>query len=349
MNELNPQYMNRCFELAKKGLGKASPNPLVGAVIVNNSKIIGEGFHEKFGNAHAEVNAINSVENQELLKDSTLYVNLEPCSHFGKTPPCADLIIQKQIPRVVIANLDPNPLVAGKGIELLRQHGVEVFTNFLSEEGTKLNKRFFTFHLKKRPYIILKWAQTIDGFMDINRAEKNKKDKYWITNNELKLLVHKWRTEEDVVLVGANTVLNDNPKLNVREWIGKNPIRIILSKNEILNCNLNILDDTQSTIIFTSTDKKYEGDHTTTIFIPETSNFIETVLDYLYQIQIQSVIIEGGFEILNSFISSNIWDEAFVLVGNKMFINGLKSPIIKSNLVSIKTISQDKIIHYLNH
>lgn len=349
MIESEELFMLRCFELAIKGLANVSPNPMVGAVIVNNSKIIGEGYHEKFGGPHAEVNAINSVSNQDLLKNSTLYVNLEPCSHYGKTPPCVDLIIQKQIHKVVISNSDPNPIVAGTGIEKLRNAGVNVVTNCLSEQGKKVNKRFFKFHNDKRPYIFLKWAQTTDGFMDIQRHNPENKEKYWITNPELKQLVHKWRSEEDAILIGANTAINDNPKLNVREWKGKNPIRVILSKNEILNKDLNILDDSQTTIIFTSTNHKYEGNHTSTIYIPDSSNFLKTVLDYLYQTQVQSVIFEGGFEVINSFITLNIWDEAFVLVGNKTFQKGLKAPSIHSNPFSVKTISNDKIFHYINN
>lgn len=340
--------MHRCFELASKGIGEVAPNPLVGAVIVHDSKIIGEGYHQQYGKTHAEVNAIKSVKNHELLKKSTLYVNLEPCSHFGKTPPCSDLIIQKQIPRVVISNSDPNPLVSGNGIKKLQKHGIEVITNFLSKDGYNLNKRFFNFHTKKRPYIFLKWAQTLDGFMDIQRQNPANKEKYWITNSELKLLVHKWRSEEQAIMIGSNTAINDNPKLNVREWIGKSPTRIVIAKNELLPKHLNIFDNSQKTIIFTSIAGLSSNSNTSIIYIPENEMFIDAVLNHLYTLQIQSVIIEGGYELLNSLIISELWDEAIVLIGNKNFCTGLQAPILnRLPMMKIK-IENDTILYYKN-
>ena len=214
-------YMHRALELARNGAGKVSPNPMVGCVIVHNGTIIGEGWHQQFGGPHAEPNAIAAVNNQELLKDATLYVTLEPCAHFGKTPPCAHLIIEKQIPRVVVCNLDPNPLVAGKGIKLLKDAGIEVKTGILAQEGAFLNRRFFTYINHKRPFIILKWAETADGFV----ARENY-DSKWISNALSRKLVHKWRTEEDAILVGKNTALYDNPQLTSRDWEGKNPISV---------------------------------------------------------------------------------------------------------------------------
>ena len=234
----NEQYMRRCIELAHMGFGATVPNPMVGAVIVHQGKIIGEGYHCKYGEAHAEVNAVNSVEDKSLLSESTLYINLEPCTHFGKTPPCCDLIMQSHIPRVVIANVDPNPLVKGKGIEKLKNAGIEVTTDVLKAEGEELNKRFFSYYKKSRPYIILKWAQTGDGFMDIVRHPSQHLKPVWITTEEARILVHKWRSEEQAILVGTNTVFLDNPKLNVREWTGKDPIRILVDRTLRLPQNL---------------------------------------------------------------------------------------------------------------
>lgn len=349
MLELNEKHMLRCFDLASKGLGKVAPNPLVGAVIVYDSRIIGEGYHQQYGKAHAEVNAIKSVTNHELLKKSTLYINLEPCSHFGKTPPCSDLIIQKQIPRVVISNTDPNPLVSGNGIKKLQEHGIEVISDFLSQYGYDLNKRFFNFHTKKRPYIFLKWAQTLDGFMDIQRQNPANKEKYWITNSELKLLVHKWRSEEQAIMIGSNTAINDNPKLNVREWVGENPTRIILAKNEILPDHLHIFDNNQKTIIFTSLTNISSSSNASIINIPENEIFLDSILNHLYNLQIQSVIIEGGYELLNSLINSELWNEAFVLIGNKNFGTGLKAPILSQQPLTKMTIENDTILYYNNH
>lgn len=291
-------YMQRCLQLAALGLGKTSPNPMVGAVIVHNGKIIGEGYHHQCGQAHAEVNAINSVKNMELLKESTLYVNLEPCSHFGKTPPCADAIIRYGIPKVVIGSIDYHDKVNGAGVRKLREAGVEVVENVCEADCEDLNKRFFTFHQKQRPYIILKWAQTRDGFMDIDRSS-SETTTYWITNPALKVLVHKWRSEEDAIFVGYNTMRNDRPQLTTREYPGKDPQRFVMQRG---------------------TDIISELPYT-----PLSDNAKEAI-QQLYNLKIQSVIIEGGKKTLEKFLEIGLWDEARILVGNQCWGKGVKAP-----------------------
>ncbi|HBG69710.1 MAG: riboflavin biosynthesis protein RibD [Bacteroidetes bacterium GWF2_43_63] len=323
------QYMHRCHQLAENGFGKTEPNPYVGAVIVHQGKIIGEGFHERFGGPHAEVNAIASVFEKHLLKESTLYVNLEPCSHHGKTPPCADLIIQMGIPQVVVAMQDPNVLVSGNGIKKLRAAGIQVKTGILEEEAKWLNRRFVTFHTQKRPYIILKWAQTKDGFIDIDRSDPAaiQKDN-WITGPELKTLVHRWRTQEQAILIGYNTLVNDNPQLTVREWTGRNPQRILVA-DTLPDEHYNIFGNDQKTIVFNpiqnSITEKAEY-----IKLDFDKDLLKNILNGLFEKNISSVMIEGGRQILESFISSGLWDEARVLIGNKMFGKGLPAPVLKA-------------------
>ena len=291
-------YMQRCLQLAALGLGKTSPNPMVGAVIVHNGKIIGEGYHHQCGQAHAEVNAINSVKDTELLKESTLYVNLEPCSHFGKTPPCADAIIRYGIPKVVIGSIDYHDKVNGAGVRKLREAGVEVVENVCEADCEDLNKRFFTFHQKQRPYIILKWAQTRDGFMDIDRSS-SETTTYWITNPALKVLVHKWRSEEDAILVGYNTMRNDRPQLTTREYPGKDPQRFVMQRGT----------DVIAELPYTPLSEK-----------------AEEAIQQLYNLKIQSVIIEGGKKTLEKFLEIGLWDEARILVGNQCWGKGVKAP-----------------------
>lgn len=335
--------MFRCLELAKNGLGNVAPNPMVGCVIVLNNKILGEGYHQQFGEAHAEVNAINSVKNKELLPLSTLYVNLEPCAHVGKTPPCADLIIKNNIKKVVIGCLDTYSEVAGKGIERLKNAGIEVVVGVLKNESLELNKRFFMFHNKKRPYIILKWAETKDGFIDVDR-ECNKIDN-WITSPLSKKLVHKWRSEEAAIMIGTNTALNDNPQLNVREWMGKNPIRIVLDLKLRLPEELHLFDKTIPTLVFNyekeSTEKNLEF-----IQLTYSKPLISQCLEVLHKKNILSVIIEGGAMLLESFINENVWDEARVFIGDKIFEKGLKAP--NTNLLpsSTEKISDDVLLIY---
>jgi diaminohydroxyphosphoribosylaminopyrimidine deaminase / 5-amino-6-(5-phosphoribosylamino)uracil reductase len=325
-------YMRRCIELAKTGMGNTAPNPMVGSVIVHAGKIIGEGFHQKFGEAHAEVNAINNVVDKSLLSNACLYVNLEPCSHFGKTPPCSDLIIQHKIPRVIIANVDPHPVVKGKGIEKLRKAGVDVITNVLNEEGEELNRRFFLFQRKSRPYIILKWAQTEDGFIDVERSFRQPQRPTWITTEEARMLVHKWRAEEQAIMVGTNTAFLDNPMLNVREWTGNDPVRIVIDQSLRLPKNLHLFDGRVETLVFTSQEIDFDVNDTVEyITIPFNEYLPEKILGELYRRQIQSVIIEGGTKLINTFLKANLWDEARVFTGDKYFGKGIPAPNMESS------------------
>ncbi|OFX37179.1 MAG: riboflavin biosynthesis protein RibD [Bacteroidetes bacterium GWA2_32_17] len=331
-------FMYRCIELAKSGLGNTSPNPIVGCVITYNNKIIGEGYHQKYGEAHAEVNAINSVKDKELLKKSILYVTLEPCSHFGKTPPCTDLIVKMKIPRVVISCSDPNPQVSGKGIKILQKAGIEVKTGILKDLYEWENRRFFTFHNKKRSYIILKWAKTKDGFIDVIR-NNNVPNINRITNETCKTLVHKWRTEEQAILIGTKTAINDNPELTVRNYNGKNPLRIVIDKDLTLPQTLKVFNKKADTLIITEKNKFPKTDeHIKFCALNFDKYFEENLLNELYKLNIQSIIIEGGLFTLNSFINKNLWDEARVFTGNKKFEKGLKAPVIKGKLLSKEKI-----------
>ncbi len=330
MNTINDNvYLRRCLEIAELGLGNAAPNPMVGSVIVHNNKIIGEGYHRKCGEAHAEVNAVNSVENGELLKKSTLYVNLEPCSHYGRTPPCSDLIIEKKIPRVVIGCIDSFAKGSSRGVERLKSAGIEVVTNVLEKESLELNRRFFTFHSKKRPYIILKWAQTLDGFIDAKRTKDTPIQPLWITNKIARTLVHKWRTEEQSILVGTNTAEKDNPKLNVRDWAGSNPTRLLIDRNLRLNNSLSLFDGSIPTVIFTDKHKasKKNTEYLTIDFDDKNDKGgLKQILTNLHDRNLISVIVEGGSSILRSFIEQNLWDEARIFTGNKYFGEGTKAP-----------------------
>lgn len=318
--------MRRAFQLAALGTGEVSPNPMVGCVVVYDGKIIGEGYHKEYGTAHAEPNAINNVADKGLLKKSTLYVSLEPCSHWGKTPPCADLIISHHIPKVVIANTDPNPLVAGKGMEKLKNAGIEVISGVLEAEGNELNKRFFTFHKQKRPYIILKWAQTADGFV----ARENF-DSKWISNDYSRQLVHKWRTEEDAILVGFNTALHDNPQLNVRQWHGRNPVRIVLDPHLQLPHTHHLFDGSQKTIVFHSTKTGKNVTGVEQIEIDDCKS-PKSILKALYEQKILSVIIEGGAATLQRFIDAKLWDEARIFISPNTFGKGISAPSVSGNL-----------------
>ncbi|MES2592803.1 MAG: bifunctional diaminohydroxyphosphoribosylaminopyrimidine deaminase/5-amino-6-(5-phosphoribosylamino)uracil reductase RibD [Bacteroidota bacterium] len=340
-------YIKRCLELAKKGFGAVAPNPMVGSVIVYDQKIIGEGYHEIYGQAHAEVNAINSVENKELLKHSTLYVNLEPCSHFGKTPPCADLIVKHKIPNVVIGSIDSNSAVSGRGIKKLTDAGINVTIGVLEKECKELNKRFFTFHEKKRPYIILKWAQTADGFIDKERSTENPGMALQISNTESRKLLHLWRSQEQAIMVGTNTALLDNPKLTVRELTGTNPLRITIDKYLQLPEHIYLFDKSTPTIVFTAIDKA-SVNNLEFIKIDFEQPVIKQITSELYKRDIQSIIIEGGQKFLNSFINEEIWDEARIFVSNINITNGVKSPILKKEPDAIENIDGDQLLHYTN-
>ena len=316
-------FMQRALQLARLGAGTVSPNPMVGCVIVHNGKIIGEGYHQKYGDAHAEVNAVNAVSDKSLLSESDIYVTLEPCSHFGKTPPCADLLIKYKFKKVIVCNYDPNPLVAGQGIEKLRQAGIEVEVGLLEKEGMELNKRFFTYIEKKRPYIILKWAESADGFI----AKKNY-EAVQISNLLSRRFVHKMRSEEDAIMIGTNTVKYDNPTLNTRFWTGKNAVRVLVDKELSLSKNLHIFDNSQKTICYNSLkDEIIENN----IFVrtPLITSIEPFILEDLYQRKIQSIIIEGGTILLQSFIDLGLWDEAFILKSEIILEQGIDAPKIK--------------------
>lgn len=328
-------YIKRCIDIAKNGLGITAPNPMVGCVIVCNDKIIGEGFTSAYGGNHAEVNAINSVSNKGLLKQATLYVTLEPCSHFGKTPPCSELIVKHQIPNVVIGCVDDNPQVAGKGIAKLKAAGCNVTVGVLKSECKVHHKRFFTFHNKKRPYIILKWAETNDGF--IAPTTKENTEPVWITNKYSRQLVHKWRAEEQAILVGTITVLQDNPSLTVREWTGNNPIRIVIDRKNKLSKDYSVFNSESETIIISKNEVDFKNP------------LAQEISHYLHSKDINSIIIEGGAQTLQTFIDENLWDEARVFTGSSVFETGTKAPKFSGELISEQSILEDSLHIYANN
>ncbi len=337
-------YIKRCLQIAKNGFGNARPNPSVGAVIVFENKIIGEGFTSKYGGNHAEVNAIASVKNKKLLSVATFYVTLEPCAHFGKTPPCADLIVKHNFKKVVIGCVDSNKLVAGKGIERLKKANIEVIVGVLEKECKEHHKRFFTNQEKKRPYIILKWAETIDGF--IAPETKSEQKPVFISNNYSQQLVHKLRAKEHAILVGTNTVIADNPKLNIRSWFGKNPIRVVLDKNLRIPENSNILDGSIQTIVISENKQKPINN---VIFesIDFSKKVASQICSILHKHQIQSLIVEGGTKTLQTFINENLWDEAHVFVGSTTFEKGIKAPVLKGAFTE-RNIKYDSLKIYKN-
>lgn len=316
--------MERCLQLARLGAGMVAPNPMVGAVLVHEDRIIGEGYHRQFGQAHAEVNCIASVSegDRPLLSASTLYVSLEPCAHHGKTPPCADLICSLGIPRVVIGCRDPFPAVNGKGIEKLQAAGITVITGILEAECRALNKRFFCFHLQHRPYIILKWAESEDGFIGV------KGERTAISNEYTNRLVHRWRSEEAAIMVGTHTALVDNPQLTNRYWTGPSPLRIVLDRHLSLPVSHHVFDKSVRTIIF-NTVKQQEVDNLVYYRLPESPSLLPALLDALYHLQVQSVMIEGGAQLLQSCIEEGYWDEARVIRNeHKRLKNGVPAPVL---------------------
>ena len=336
-------YMQRALELARLGAGFVSPNPMVGAVIVHNDGIIGEGYHERYGQAHAEVNAVNSVltiypDAATLLKDAVIYVTLEPCAHYGKTPPCADLIIKHGIPKVIVGCRDPFEAVNGKGIEKLMAAGVEVVLGVMETECIDLNKRFFTRVQKQRPYVILKWAQTEDGFFAPDDGSQ-----FWITGDMSKRLVHQWRSEEDAILVGKNTALIDNPLLNVRHGLGKSPKRVVIDRNLDLPKHLNLFDQSVETFVFNAIKTDIEG-KVKYISLEDFDNFVpQYILFQLYLQDVQSIIIEGGAKTLQAFIDAGLWDEARVFTGNVNLTKGIKAPVIQGDTISVAKVGEDNL------
>lgn len=337
--------MQRCIQLAKNGLGTTYPNPMVGSVIVLNDTIIGEGWHLKAGQPHAEVNAIQSVTNSTQLSEATIYVSLEPCSHFGKTPPCAHLIIEKGIKKVVIGSKDPNPKVAGKGIQKLIEAGCEVIQGVLAHECDALNKRFFSYHLKKRPYIFLKWAQTTDGF--VAPLTRDSQNPVWITAPYARQLAHKLRAQEQSILVGATTVVADNPSLTTRDWEGPSPVRIVLDPNLKIEKNARVYNEEVKTIFITARPAENEP-HLIFEQIDFSQNVGLQICDVLVKHQLQSLIVEGGTQTLQTFIDAALWDEALVFTGNTTFESGIEAPKLKGHLLSEERIGSDTLTHYKN-
>ncbi|WP_262697252.1 bifunctional diaminohydroxyphosphoribosylaminopyrimidine deaminase/5-amino-6-(5-phosphoribosylamino)uracil reductase RibD [Mangrovibacterium diazotrophicum] len=319
------KYMRRCVELALLGKGEVAPNPMVGAVVVHAGKIIGEGYHRQYGGPHAEVHAIAAVKDKELLKESTIYVSLEPCAHYGKTPPCSDLIIASGIPHVVVGSVDPFAKVAGKGIEKMLKAGIKVEVGVLNEACLELNRRFFTFHQQKRPFIFLKWAQTLDGFLDIDRSHPEFGQPTWISNELSRRMVHKQRTEVDSILIGTNTAWKDNPSLTVREWVGRQPVRLVLDRKNHLPADLHLKDHSVRTVVFTQ-EAAVSSEKLEYVQIDFRKNIVPQILGWLYEQNLQSVVVEGGRQLLQAFIDQEMWDEAHVYIGHTWFGSGVPAP-----------------------
>ncbi len=330
---IHEKYISRCIELGKLGIGNTYPNPSVGCCLVVNDKIIGEGYTSIAGGNHAEVNAINSVENKSLIKDSTIYVTLEQCCHYGKTPPCVDKIVANGIKKVVIGIKDPNPLVCGKGIEKLKENGVEVISGVLKNECIEHHKRFLSYIINKRPYIILKWAETADGF--IAPKEKNINEPYWISNTKSRQLVHKWRSEEQAILVGAKTIREDDPRLTTRDWEGKNCDIYILSKNGVQK-DYKIFNQDSKVKILDSQEIDYDKD------------IVKQICDKLYADKILSIIVEGGTKTLSNFIDSGVWDEMRIFKTKEKLGEGIKGPKIKHKASKKFDVGDNKLEYYLN-
>lgn len=337
-------YMRLCLELALKGKGNVSPNPMVGCVIVHEDQVIGEGYHQKFGQAHAEVNAINDVlqkhgdQAESLLANATAYVSLEPCAHFGKTPPCADLLVKHKLKKVVIGNTDPFDSVNGKGIEKLKNAGIETISGILDEECRAVNRRFFTRITQQRPYLILKWAQTADGFFAPTDQSQR-----WISGAEAKVLTHQWRSEEDAILVGKNTVLADNPQLNTREISGKNPIRIVIDKSLEIPSDFNVFNREAKTIVFNEVKTAVEG-NIHFVQMEDMHFYLPQKIAYqLYLMDIQSVIIEGGANLLQQFIKDGLWDEARIFTANVNWESGIKAPQVNGKIIEEIPAGNDKL------
>lgn len=349
--------MQRCLELAKNGLRAAMPNPSVGAVLVCENRIIGEGYTSPFGGPHGEVNCINSVSDQDkhLIPKATLYVSLEPCSHHGKTPPCSDLIIHHQIQNVVIGTVDPNEKVAGNGIRKLQEAGKTVIVGVLEKECREFNRRFFTFHEQKRPYIILKWAESSDGFLaplPVTRGGTDAisdKKPVWITNAYSRQLVHKWRSEEMAILAGTQTILDDNPQLDVRTWTGPNPVRIILDRSGKVTDSYSVKNHKIKTIVLTEKINFTNLDNLLYEIVAFDTNLPHTIMEVLYKHNLQSVIIEGGLKTLQTFIDANLWDEARVFKGETVFSEGIKAPELSGKPLQKQAIINDELIIYRNY
>jgi diaminohydroxyphosphoribosylaminopyrimidine deaminase/5-amino-6-(5-phosphoribosylamino)uracil reductase len=342
------KYMWRCLQLATKGLGYTKSNPLVGSVIIHNDRIIGEGYHRMIGEAHAEVNAINSVKDTSLLKESTLYVSLEPCSHYGKTPPCASLIVENEIPRVVIAVTDPNQKVAGQGIQILKDAGVEVTVGILENEAKNMNRPFFVNQTAKRPYIVLKWAQTKDGFID-NERKSQDMPPLKLSNSITQSIVHKLRSQNMGIMVGTNTALKDNPTLNTRKWYGDNPTRIVIDKTGKLPKDSHLFNDNAPTVVFTELQSyPHNSKNVSSYIINFESDVINQILNKLFDLNISTLMVEGGNILISSFIEKNMWDEAFIEVADIKIGCGIRAPIIDGALMNAKSYI-DSFHYHINN
>ncbi|MFO7258420.1 MAG: bifunctional diaminohydroxyphosphoribosylaminopyrimidine deaminase/5-amino-6-(5-phosphoribosylamino)uracil reductase RibD [Bacteroidota bacterium] len=334
-------FMARAIELALLGSGKVSPNPLVGCVIVHDGRIIGEGWHRAYGEAHAEAAAVRSVPDKRLLSASTVYVTLEPCTHYGKTPPCADMLIEHGVQRVVIGSLDSNPKVSGGGATKLKKAGVEVVSGVLEDACRYMNRRFFTFVEQKRPYVILKWAETSDGYI----ARENR-DSKWISDKISRQLVHRWRSEEDAILVGSGTAEADNPQLTVRDWTGRNPVRILIDRSLRLGPPLHLFDESVRTIVY-NTIKNEDAGKIVRVKLSE-SDFLREMMNDLYQRNIQSLIVEGGAQTLELFIKNRLWDEARVFRSPQVFGSGIRAPRLTGQ-PHVEALSSDRLFLYRHH
>ena len=348
--KIHEKYIFRCLEIAKNGLGRTAPNPMVGAVIVHRDRIIGEGFTSPFGGPHAEVNAIASVADKDLLREATLYVSLEPCSHFGKTPPCTNLILEHGIPKVIIGIADPHDKVAGAGIKKLRDGGCEVVAGILEDACREHHSRFLTYHEKKRPFIILKWAESSDGFIAPTQEKRSqKKEPYWISSSHSRQLVHKWRTEEQAILVGTRTALEDNPRLSARTWVGQYPLRVVIDRKLTLPENLHLFDGTAPTLVFHDRGNLPKPRPQTQFSaIDFDADLPAQICEALYEKQIISLLVEGGARTHGGFISSGLWDEARIFTGTRPLGEGVSAPRLKGSHLNTKVMGADRLDTWRN-
>lgn len=343
------KFMQRCLQLSLHGKGFVSPNPMVGAIIVRDGKIIGEGYHCQYGGPHAEVNAFSSVRDKTLIAGADMYVSLEPCSHFGKTPPCANRIIKEKIKRVVIAVVDPNPQVAGRGIRMLQEAGIEVVLNVLEQEAKEVNKEYFVYQTQRRPYIYLKWAQTRDNFIDRKRLPENPPEPTVISTDFHKILVHKLRSEISSIMVGTNTAINDNPHLTTRLWSGKNPTRIVVDRLGKIPKEYNITNDEAPTFVYTEqVEEETTVGQTTYIPFEFNANLLPNMVINLRERKINSLLVEGGRQLLQSFIDLGLWDEAYIVIANKEFHDGTPAPVIQGEITENDKDNGSSIIHLKN-
>lgn len=350
---LDAQYMRRALELAQQGMGAVAPNPMVGAVLVREGQLLAEGYHARYGTAHAERAAIEQARRMGIdLEGATLYVNLEPCNHQGKTPPCTEAIAQTGISRVVVATLDPNPQVAGQGVEALRAMGKTVEVGLMAHEAQELNRRFFTHHTQRRPYIVLKWAQSADGFIDSDRSADE--PPVWITNNAARVLVHRWRAEEMAILVGTSTVVRDNPQLTVRHWCGNNPLRVVLDRTLRIPAESHVFDGSTPTLVFAGKNLRSSQRSDTLSQIPnldlELVDFMKGItgvlLDALYTRGVTSLMIEGGTLLISNFMAHGLWDEARVFVGNSFIRRGVAAPCIPEEPCEAQQVGDVRLYHF---